>query len=504
MTTTDSSPPTRSVIIPMYREAERLGTTAHALAGSVLDDAGTELLFVDDGSDDATAETAERLIAEHGLRGRVLRLDRNRGKGAAVRAGMLAARGEAVAFVDADLSAGVEDVDRSLRVIEREEADVVLSSRAHRSSTIAVPQPMLRQASGKIFNLVLRLIGLTSISDTQCGLKAFTREMAHKVFSELTTTGFSFDVEVIYRAVQQGARIVELPIVWRHVEASRVRPVRDGFEMLREVVRLRRMLGRLPNRPIGDTMAHQNFDAMARLEADHWWFRAKRELALQYVADAGVGRVALDVGCGTGELAFALHELGADQVVGVDLSAYALHHARERAVARRESVDFMRASAERLAVADDAVSTLVSMDVVEHLEDDVAALREYKRVVAPGGLVIVAVPAYMWAWSDHDNILGHQRRYTASRLRAAAEAAGLEVQRVTYYHSWLAPAAFILRKTPAKLLLRGSSKTAEEASFVHPAVNALLLRITRLERRVERRHVLPFGLSIMLVSRVRS
>jgi dolichyl-phosphate beta-glucosyltransferase len=501
MTFANGAFPTRSVVVPMYREASRIGTSIDTIAQSALDDERTELIFVDDGSDDGTADLVASLLQQHGLRARVLRLDRNQGKGAAVRAGMLAAQGDVVAFVDADLSAGVDEVDRCLRLVEEDAADVVVASRAHPHSTIAVPQPALRQLSGKVFNLVLRLLGLASISDTQCGLKAFRRDAAHKIFSELAMTGFSFDVEVLYRALQNGMRVSEFPIVWKHVEASRVRPVRDGIDMLREVVRLRRALGRLPAVPIGDTMAHETFDAMAKLEAEHWWFRAKRELALQYIAEQSVSGLTVDVGCGTGELVFALHELGQQTVVGVDLSRYALQHANSKVLVREEAVSFLQASAEALPLGAASASCLVSMDVIEHLDDDVAALREYARVVEPGGLLLVAVPAYAWAWSDHDESLGHRRRYTASQLVERARAAGLEVEYVTHYHSWVTPIALLLRKTPLKLFLRGSKKTAEEVSFVHPLVNGVLLRLARAERRLARRMALPFGLSIMLVAR---
>lgn len=502
MTALLETTPARSVVIPMYREAGRIGTSIATLKGSRIDDAGTELVFVDDGSDDGTADLVERLIVEHGLHARVIRLPQNEGKGAAVRAGMLAARGDHVAFVDADLSAGLDDVDRCLRLVEKDEADVVFASRAHAHSTIAVPQPAVRQLSGKIFNVVLRVLGLATISDTQCGLKAFRRDAAYKIFSELEMTGFSFDVEVLFRALQSGMRVVELPIVWKHVEESRVRALRDGIDMLREVTRLRRRLGRLPATPIGDTMAHETFDAMAKLEAEHWWFRAKRELALQYLADSASGGMAVDVGCGTGELVFALHELGETTVLGIDLSHYALTLACRAARSRGEEVQFTLASAERLPLPDNSASCLVSMDVIEHLDDDVAALREYARVVRPGGRMIVAVPAYQWAWSEHDEALGHRRRYTSRQLVERAAEAGLVIERVTHYHSWLTPVAYVMRRTPVRLLLRGSKKTAEEVSFVNPKVNELLLRVARAERRIGQRVRLPFGLSIMLVARV--
>ena len=228
----------RSVIVPMYREATRVEVAVRQLAASALHRPGTEVIFVDDGSDDGTADLVERLLLELRFPARVLRLERNQGKGAAVRAGFLTARGEAVAFVDADLSAGVDEVDRSLTLVESGEADVVITTRARPESVIVIHQPALRELSGKIFNLCLRVLGLTRFPDTQCGLKAFKSHAAKMLLTDLTISGFAFDVEILLRAEQLEFRVVELPIEWRHLEASRVRPLVDSPRMLRDVLLL--------------------------------------------------------------------------------------------------------------------------------------------------------------------------------------------------------------------------------------------------------------------------
>ena len=111
--------------------------------------------------------------------------------------------------------------------------------------------------------------------------------------------------------------------------------------------------------------------------------------------------------------------------------------------------------------------------------------------------MVVTVPAYEWAWSDHDVMLSHKRRYTRRRLATAAERAGLHVERVTYFQSALVVPALLLRRTPLRRLLRGQ---AEEASFVNPVVNRILVLVTSLERAFLRRWNLPFGLSILLVA----
>ena len=223
----------------MYREAGRIGRSVETLRDSALHAADVELLFVDDGSDDATVEVLEQALAVTALRGEILRQDTNRGKGAAVRAGMMKASGRFVAFTDADLSTPPADVVRALALVESGVADVVVATRTHAASRIPVPQPGLRRRSGKCFNLLLRLLRLAPLRDTQCGLKAFTSAAAHQLFADLVTEGFSFDVEVLLRARRLGLRVVEMPVEWSHVEDSRVRPLVDSVRMLVDVVRLR-------------------------------------------------------------------------------------------------------------------------------------------------------------------------------------------------------------------------------------------------------------------------
>jgi len=234
----------RTVVVPMYREAGRISRSVVALRGSDLHSPTVELLFVDDGSDDATIEVLEEALETTGLQASVLRQDVNKGKGSAVRAGMLKARGGAVAFTDADLSTPPADVVRALEVVESGAADVVVATRTHSASRIPVPQPTLRRLSGKCFNLVLRLLRLAPMRDTQCGLKAFTAAAAHSLFAELITEGFSFDVEVLLRARRLGLRVVELPVEWSHFEDSRVRPLADSLRMLVDVIALRLRLRR--------------------------------------------------------------------------------------------------------------------------------------------------------------------------------------------------------------------------------------------------------------------
>jgi SAM-dependent methyltransferase len=486
----------RSLIVPMFNESVRIEASLRALAASPLNAPDTELLLVDDGSTDDTVAVATAVVAELGLGGRIIRLPRNVGKGGAVQAGVAEARGAAVAFVDADLSAPPDAVVTCFEHIEAGKADVVATTRVHPEAVITDLPPATRRYGGKIYNTLLRVLGLTELADTQCGLKAFTADAARRLFGDLRVQGFAFDVEILRRAAQDGLTVLELPIEWHHVEASRVRPVRDGARMAVDAVRIRLQgpAGAPAVAPGAPSMDDDRFPLMARLERDHWWFRAKRSLVVQELEQrAVIAGAAADLGCGTGAMAGDLLAAGFDPVVGTDLSPQALVLAAEA-----NAGAWATSRAEDLPFAEGSFAVVTSLDVIEHLDDDVVGLREYRRVLASGGRVLVAVPAYAWAWSDHDVTLGHRRRYTKRSLRRAVEAAGFTVERVTYFHSWLVPPALLLRRTPLGRLLKGS---AEEASFMSPRVNAFLARISSAERRLLGRVDLPFGLSVLAVAR---
>jgi dolichyl-phosphate beta-glucosyltransferase len=490
--------PERSLIIPMRNEVGRIERSLSVLAGSPLATGGLEIVMVDDGSDDGTPAVARAAAQRLALEARVLELGVNHGKGAAVRAGMLAATAPTRLFVDADLCVDIKDLMRCFELLEAGDVDVAYGTRAHPDSRLPRTQPSHRVASGRAYNLLLRGLGLTAERDTQCGMKGFTAAAAEAVFRPLATPGFGFDVEALARSQRGGWRLAPVPVTWSHVDDSRVRPVRDGLAMGASAVAMRFRLGHeprpavAPGAPAPGPMAPDAIAAMAKVEREHWWFRAKRSLVADQLIRFGVAAgPVLDVGCGTGGLLDAFG--GQRTMVGAELDEQALALAAGTVPGAR----LLRSAATELPLRGGAVVAVTALDVVEHLDDDLLALSELGRV-AGDGLVVVAVPAYPWAWSDHDVRLGHRRRYTRRTLEAAATAAGLEVLRSTYFHSWLAPVAFVVRRTPVGRLLRGS---AEEASFVHPGVNRLLVAVTALERRVLRRRDLPFGLSVLVVAR---
>ena len=238
-----------SVVVPAFQEARRLPATLASVTAYLDGRSGPyELIVVDDGSRDATAEVATRGLARLGERGRVLRLPANRGKGAAVRAGVQAARGEHVLVTDADLSTPIEE----LPLLERAcagGADVAIGSRALDRSLIVRRQPLLREWSGRLFNLVVQIFALPGIRDSQCGFKLFRGEAAQDLFGRAKSDGFGFDVEVLALAKHLGYRIAEVPVRWRNDDDSRLSLARGAAAFVDPLrVRLGLWLGRYGRR----------------------------------------------------------------------------------------------------------------------------------------------------------------------------------------------------------------------------------------------------------------
>lgn len=224
-----------SVVIPAYNEALRLGPTLERVV-EYLQRRGLryEVLVVDDGSTDATAKVAES-FAEDGVH--LLRQDVNRGKGAVVRAGVLASRGREVLLVDADLSTPIEEIEKLEPHLA--EAPVVLGSRSVQGSDITQRQPFYREMMGRTFNLIIRILGVRGLRDTQCGFKLLAGDVARRLFAELTIERFAYDVELVWLARRHGYNVVEVGVRWADSSSSRVNPLSDSSRMLWDVLALR-------------------------------------------------------------------------------------------------------------------------------------------------------------------------------------------------------------------------------------------------------------------------
>ncbi|PYQ65243.1 MAG: glycosyl transferase [Acidobacteria bacterium] len=225
-----------SVIVPAYNEERRLAPgLRQALEYLARRREPFELLVVDDGSRDETARVAES-FAGQGVR--VVRHERNRGKGAAVRTGLLASRGRKVLISDADFSTPIEEIEKLERFLQ-DGTPLVIGSRGLADSQIRQRQPFYREMMGRTFNRLIRLFGVRGIRDTQCGFKLARGEEGRRIAAELKIEGFAWDVEMIWLARRRGYRIAEVGVVWVNSPDSRVDPIRSSFSMFRDVITMR-------------------------------------------------------------------------------------------------------------------------------------------------------------------------------------------------------------------------------------------------------------------------
>ena len=224
-----------SVVIPAFNEAERLGPSLdRALEYLERRGASFELLVVDDGSADATGAVAASYASRNV---RLLTLPRNRGKGAALRTGVLASAGDRVLLSDADFSTPIDELPKLEQRLAG--AELVLGSRAAPGADVRQHQPIYRELMGKIFNLLIRALGVRGLRDTQCGFKLVRGDVARELFAEMTIDRFAYDVELVWLALRRGYRVVEVGVVWANSAASTVDPIRSSLEMIRDVIVLR-------------------------------------------------------------------------------------------------------------------------------------------------------------------------------------------------------------------------------------------------------------------------
>jgi len=218
-----------TVVIPAYNEARRIAEPLGRV-GTYLrrHHPASEIVLADDGSTDGTADVVRSLTAELGIALRVLPSAVNRGKGNAIRRGMVAARGALVLMTDADLSTPIEELDRLLEAVHAG-ADVAIGSRKMAGAVIETHQPWLRESMGKVFTWLTQRF-VVDVSDVTCGFKVFRREAAHAVFSQVTLDDWSFDAEALFLVRYLGYSLVEVPVRWRDATGTKVRRGRDAVQ----------------------------------------------------------------------------------------------------------------------------------------------------------------------------------------------------------------------------------------------------------------------------------
>jgi len=243
----EDSVPYLSVVVPAYNEERRLPPTLARIKSYLAEMSHpSEIIVVDNNSRDRTAEVARGA-------GVTLLQEPRRGKGAAVRAGMLAARGGYLLFSDADLSTPIEQVELLFAAL-RSGYDIAIGSRGLPESNLPVRQPWYRELVGRAGNLLVRAVAVRGIADTQCGFKLFPRAIAKRLFRAQLMTGIAFDMEILFLAQRLKMRIAEIPVTWRDSPDTRINRVRDSLDAVKDLVRIRLnwLRGRYPRERVAE------------------------------------------------------------------------------------------------------------------------------------------------------------------------------------------------------------------------------------------------------------
>ena len=233
-----SEAPWFSLVVPAFNESDRIGPSLREmdayLAGQPY---SAEIVVVDDGSSDGTAGLVNQIARELATPLRLLRYEKNRGKGRALAVGMTASRGARILFTDADLSTPIEETVRLLAPLDSG-ADVTIGSRKGEGSEIRIHQPWYREQLGKVFTLIVRFL-VAEVTDVTCGFKAFRGEVGRDLFSRLRIDDWSFDAELLMLTRQRGYKLVEVPVSWEDRPGTKVSLLRDGIGSLVGLFRIR-------------------------------------------------------------------------------------------------------------------------------------------------------------------------------------------------------------------------------------------------------------------------
>ncbi len=485
--------PSRTLVIPMYREATRVEATVAALASSALTSPDTELIFVDDGSSDATVAMVEKVLAAWpDLSARVLTRP-HRGKGAAVAAGLADARAEYAGFCDVDLSTGLDQLEQIFKAATMSTV-LAIGSRDVVGSRLVKRQSTLREVLGRGYNRLIQLALLPGISDTQCGAKVARTDVWRELLPHCSEEGFAWDVEVATVARRLGIVVQEVAVEWRHDDRTKVRVARDGAKMVVAVARIWRNTRRMPavRRAAAPVSVFDEARASTLIESDtdHWWFRSKAAFVVSALVRHGVPADSrlVDVGAGAGGVTTMLG-VPPQRLVTLDGSEELCRQAR-----RRHALLTTVAMGQAIPLRDRAAGVVTLLDVIEHLDRPDDVLREARRILDDDGRLVVSVPAHSWLWSGADVYLGHRRRYSRRLLRQHLEGSGFRVLWISHVFSWLVLPVVLVRRLqtdPERQLGLGQKGAV---------VDAAALVLTRLERAVVRWCPLPLGTSIICLA----
>ncbi len=415
------------------------------------------------------------------------------GKGAAVVAGLREASAAYAGFCDLDLSTPLDDLERVYRAATRAEV-LATGSRDLATSTLVRRETRTREFLGRAYNRLLQATVVPGIVDTQCGAKVASRSVWAQILPWCREPGYAWDAEAIAIALAAGIPVQEVPISWRHDDRSKVRVLPDGTAMVLATRRIRQAATRARRarvRPRAEVFDDVNAELLMESDRSHWWFRSKAAFvatALRRTAGTRESGMLVDVGAGSG---------GVTSMLGWDPARVVVVEGNKQLVGqahRAYGLTGVRATVECLPLAPGDVDVVCFLDVLEHLAEPRVALQEAWRVLAPGGRLVVNVPAHPWLWSSADEFLGHVRRYTRRGLRTEIEATGFRTRLVTHVFSWLVPPVWATRRLRRDT---GPELGLDRTSLL---IDSAAAALTLLERTLVGRWSLPLGTSILCVA----
>lgn len=447
--------------MPVYNEDARLSLALDKLIAYMPTlEFEFEIIVSADGCTDNTCKIASKYAEAH-PNVILVSFPERLGKGGGILNAAQTASGDVLIVMDVDLSTPLTQVPLMLKSMEEEKADIVFGSRNMPDSIILVQPPLYRKILGKGFNFLFRLFFGINIHDTQCGFKAFKRNVFNSLSRKLNVEGFAFDMCLAVEAGKHHYKIIELPIIWSHKKGSKVNVLKQIYEMGRSlfIVWLENNKRDVKEKPLDPRKFYDSVQSDVYKKASESWFLPRRvwhKRKNRKILDAVPFEVfnALDAGFGSGIL-FEELQRRARQVYGIDIGEGFVRFAHNQF---KGGVKIIRSAVEKMPFRDGIFDCIVCSEVLEHAFHPAEAIKEMYRVVKSDGIVVITTPNVSLRWSLIEAVWTHIRReiieidhtaFTSQRLRNHLLLSGFKV--VKNHVFMLGCLNFIVAKKPSSL-----------------------------------------------------